>query len=72
MARLWRFGLLTAAAFAAAAYGNFFRIELPADLTAEDVLNPTDEVSVRLDVLVREETAKHPAYAGFDALRLTK
>jgi len=65
MARLWRFGFLTAVLTATAAYGGFFRIELPADLTAEDVLNPTAEVSSRLDTLVREETAKHPAYATF-------
>ena len=71
MARLWRFGLLTAAAFATAAYGNFFRIELPADLSAEDVLNPSAEVSSRLDTLVREETAKHPAYAAFSPSNIT-
>jgi hypothetical protein len=71
MARFWRLGLLTVAAFATAAYGGFFRIELPADLTADDVLNPTAEVSARLDTLVREETAKHPAYAEFSTLSLT-
>ena len=72
MAKLWRFGLLTAAAFATVAYGGFFRIELPADLSAEDVLNPTAEVSARLDVLVREETAEHPAYAEYSTVVFTK
>jgi len=71
MAKLWRVGFLAAAAFATAAYGGFFRIELPADLTAADVLNPTAEVSARLDTLVREETAKHPAYAAFSTSGLT-
>jgi len=52
-------------AAATAAYGGVVYLELPADLTAEDVLNPSAEVSSRLDKLVREETAKHPAYATF-------
>ena len=47
------------------------KVELPADLTADDVLNPTAEVSTRLDKLVREETAKHPAYAAFSRSNIT-
>jgi hypothetical protein len=72
MAKFWRLGLLTVAAFATAAYGGFFRIELPADLTAADVLNPTAAVSARLDTLVREETARHPAYAEYSTVVFTK
>jgi hypothetical protein len=71
MAKLWRAGLLAALALAAGAYGGFFRIELPADLTAADVLNPTAEVSTRLDTLVHEETARHPAYAEFSTRGLS-
>jgi hypothetical protein len=71
MAKLWRMGFLGVAVLATAAYAGFFRIELPADLSAEDVLNPTAEVSSRLDKLVREETARHPAYAEFSTRGLS-
>jgi len=49
-----------AVALTGSAFGGYVEIELPAGITSEDVLHPTDAVKAELDRLQREEIAKHP------------
>jgi hypothetical protein len=57
---------------AATAYGGLYKIEVPADLTKEDVLNPTAYTADRLDALLREELAKNPGAVEFEPVAFTK
>jgi hypothetical protein len=59
-------------ATATTAAAGVFEIEVPADLTREDVLNPTAAVKARLEALMREEVAKHPAEANCAPVGFTK
>jgi hypothetical protein len=68
-------GLALATAFfatATTAAAGVFEIEVPADLAREDVLNPTPAVKARLEVLLRDELAKHPAEANCAPSAFTK
>jgi hypothetical protein len=58
-------------AFVPSSFGRILTVEVPADVEREDVLNPTAEVSARLDALAHEETARHPAYAEFSTRGLS-
>ena len=73
MAKKIAINLLAAFTVAAAsAHGALFKVEVPPDLTKEDVLNPTAEVSARLDTVLREKVAADPVAADLAAVVFTK
>jgi hypothetical protein len=59
-------------AVAAAAWGGILKVEVPADVEREDVLNPTAETEDRLDTLLREELARNPGAVEFAPVAFTK
>lgn len=63
---------VTCLAFTANALAGYFKVEVPAYLEAEDVLNPTPSVKAELDSLLREEIAKYPAEVNNAAVVFTK
>ena len=68
-------GVAFTAAFlatATTAAAGVFEIEVPADLAREDVLNLTPALTARLEALMREEIAKHPAEANCGPVGFTK
>ena len=54
------------------AYGALFKVEVPTDLTKEDVLNPTADITARLDTVLREKVAADPVAADLAAVVFTK
>lgn len=59
-------------AIATTAAAGVFEIEVPADLKREDLLDPTPAVKARLEALMREKIAKHPAEANCAPVAFTK
>ena len=69
---MWLTYALTCLAFTPKAFGGYFKVEVPAYLEAEDVLNATDSVKAELDSLLREEIARYPAEVNNAAVVFTK
>lgn len=61
-----------AVALGASVRAEIFKVEIPAELTREDVLNPTPEVAARLDGLLRAHISQYPAWANCGAVGFTK
>lgn len=59
-------------AAAVTVWGGVFKIEVPADVEREDVLNPSTETKDRLDVLLREELTKNLGAVEFGPVAFTK
>ena len=57
---------------AATTHAALFKVEVPADLTKDDVLNPTAEVNARLDTLLQGKIAADPDAANVAAVVFTK
>ena len=73
MAKKIAINLLVAFTVAAAsAYGALFKVEVPTDLTKEDVLNPTADIAARLDTVLREQIAADLVAANLAAVVFTK
>lgn len=59
-------------AVAGAVWGGILKVEVPADVEREDVLNPTADMEDRLEALLREELAKNPGAVEFAPVAFTK
>lgn len=51
---------------------GIFKVEVPPEVTPEEVLSPTPELKAQLEQLLREKITRHPAFVFESAVAFTK